>query len=122
MLICSATQGAESGYSVVILTSVISSAISAVLTWFLKDLSDRMSERKAFDHRIRLEKEYGLYSDLWDKLFELRRATGDLVAVLSADSVRHGEQFMELFNAYQGIVRKGEPFIASLSMSLQGRS
>ncbi len=44
----------------------------AFLGWFGKVIQDRISAKRLFDHRIRLEKEYSLYSDLWDKLFELR--------------------------------------------------
>lgn len=87
---------------------------SLVLGWLLKVFSDRMSQRTTFDHRIRLEKEYGLYCDLWDKLFELRRATGQLVEPLgSANTVRHDKDFFDLFNAYQGAVHKSEPFIST---------
>jgi hypothetical protein len=60
-----------------------------------------------------LEKEYALYSDLWDKLFELRRAVGDLVNPLSGTAaVQHGKEALERFNAYQAVVRKGEPFMS----------
>ena len=90
------------------------SVISLGVGWFLKVLSDRMSEKKLFDHRIRLEKEYELYSDLWDKLSELRRAVGQLVEPLSSTSlVRHDKDVINLFNAYQAAVRKGEPFMSS---------
>jgi hypothetical protein len=87
---------------------------SLVIGWFLKVLSDRWSERSTFDHRLRLEKEYGLYCDLWDKLFELRRAAGQLVESLSNSSaVRHDKDFIALFNAYQSVVSKGEPFMST---------
>jgi len=87
---------------------------SLVLGWFLKVLSDRWSERTTFDHRIRLEKEYGLYCDLWEKLFELRRAVGQVVDALSSTGVvRHDKDFVDLFNAYQSVVSKGEPFMST---------
>ncbi len=86
--------------------------VSLLIGWILKEISDRMSEKRLFDHRIRLEKEYGLYSDLWDKLFELRRAVGQLVNSLSStNTVCHAKDFFNLFNAYQAAVRKGEPFM-----------
>lgn len=87
--------------------------LSLILGWCLKVLSDRMSERTTFDHRVRLEKEYGLYCDLWEKLFELRRAVGQLVNPLSSTSaVPHDKDFVGLFNAYQAAVYKGEPFMS----------
>ena len=80
-----------------------------------------MSETTLFDHRLRLEKEYELYTSLWDKLFELRRAVGQLVAPLSDGGVVcHAEQCRALFSAYQELVRKGEPFeIVSESVEIE---
>lgn len=96
-----------------LLTAAISIG-SLVIGWFLKALSDRRSHKTLFDHRLSLEKEYGLYSDLWDKLFELRRAVGQLVEPLGSTSdVRHDEQVHDRFNAYQAAVRKGEPFMST---------
>ena len=112
MLICLATETATSNLIPVLLNAVIA-ICSLVIGWFLKVLSDSKSQMMLFDHRLRLEKEYGLYSDLWDKLFELRRAVGDLIASLrTTNTVRHSEQLPELFNAYQQVVHKGEPFMS----------
>ena len=109
MWICFATETAAWE-----LSPLLPTIFGGVIGWFLKVLADRMSEKRLFDHRIRLEKEYGLYSDLWDKLFELRRAVGQLVEPLSSTSeVRHDERTLELFNAYQATVRKGEPFMSA---------
>ncbi len=84
------------------------------LGWLLRGLADRRSQVVLFDHRLRLEKEYALYSDLWEKLFELRRAVGQLVSPIGdTASVRHDENLLELFNAYQSTVRKGEPFMTT---------
>lgn len=95
-----------------VLTALLPIA-TLVLGWLLKVLSDRWSERMSFDHQLRLEKEYALYSDLWDRLFELRRAVGDLVGLLiGTNAVRHGKDALERFNAYQAVVRKGEPFMS----------
>jgi len=111
MLICFAAETATSDPSPLLLNAAI--AIGSLVTgWFLKLFSDRVSRKTLYDHRLRLEKEYGLYSDLWDKLFELRRAVGQLVE--SSGSTRyvgHDEQVLDLFNAYQATVRKGEPFM-----------
>ena len=86
----------------------------AVSGWFGKYIQDRISAKRLFDHRIRLEKEYALYSELWDKLFELRRAVNQLVETLgSTNVVRHDKQIIDLFNAYQGIVSRGEPFMSA---------
>ena len=88
--------------------------IGALGMWILNLLQDHFSQKKLFDHRLRLEKEYGLYSALWDKLFELRRAVGQLVELLgSTDEVRHDKDLPDLFNAYQQVVRKGEPFMST---------
>lgn len=109
MWICFATETAVWDFSPLLLT-----IFGGAIGWFLKMLADRMSEKRLFDHRIRLEKEYGLYSDLWDKLFELRRTVGQLVEPLSSTSeVRHDERTLKLFNAYQATVRKGEPFMSA---------
>lgn len=84
-----------------------------LIGWLLKVLADWISQRKLFDHRLRLEKEYGLYADLWDKLFELRRAVGQLVSPLESDgNVDHSAQVWEHFNSYQEAVRKSEPFMS----------
>ncbi len=87
--------------------------LTLVIGWFLKVLWDRRSQRTLFDHRLRLEKEYGLYSDLWEKLFKVRRALGQVVEQLgSTSNVRHDQQVLDLFNDYQLAVRKGEPFMS----------
>lgn len=113
MLICLAAETATSDPSPLLLNAAIAIG-SLVIGWFLKVLSDRMSEKALYDHRLRLEKEYGLYSDLWDKLFELRRAVGQLVEPLGSTSeVHHDEQTLDLFNAYQAAVRRGEPFMST---------
>lgn len=94
------------------LLNFVIAVVLVVVGWFLKVWSDSWSQRTLFDHRLRLEKEYGLYTDLWDKLFELRRAVAQSVESLGdTGAVRHDEQFIERFNAYQTCVRKGEPFM-----------
>lgn len=86
--------------------------IGFVIGWLVKLLSEYISDKRLFDHRIRLEKEYGLYSNLWDKLFELRRAVGLLVGLLGGTNVvSHDEDVIPAFNACQAAVRKGEPFM-----------
>lgn len=112
MPICMATETATSDLSPLLLNSAIAIG-SLVLGWFLKVLADRMSQKRLFDHRLRLEKEYGLYADLWDKLFELRRAVGQLVSPVESDgNVDHSAQVWEHFNSYQEAVRKSEPFMS----------
>lgn len=111
MLICLPTETATSDLSPLLLNSAIAIG-SLVLGWFLKVLADRMSQRRLFDHRLRLEKEYGLYADLWEKLFELRRAVGQLATPLGSPGIAdHSTQVEDHFNAYQAAVRKGEPFM-----------
>ncbi len=111
MLICLATQVATWDCSAMLLNAAIAIG-SLLIGWFVKVLADHMSEKRLCDHRIRLEKEYGLYSDLWDKLFELRRSVGQAVDSMSGtNEVRHDQEILDLFNAYQAVVRKGEPFM-----------
>ena len=113
MLIGLVTETARSDPSPLLLNSAIA-IVSLVLGWFLKVLADHMSQRKLFDHRLRLEKEYGLYADLWEKLFELRRSVGQLILPLeSTGDVDHGAQVKDHFDAYQSAVRKGEPFMSA---------
>ena len=94
-----------------VVVAVASLVIGAILT----ALTTRMSQRTMFDHRLRLEKEYELYTELWDKLFETRRAIGQLALPLSGTaSVSYSDdQILEAFNAFQRVVRKGEPFMCS---------
>jgi hypothetical protein len=113
MSICLATETAPSELSPILLNAVIA-IVALVIGWSLKVLSDRMSQKALFDHRLRLEKEYGLYSDLWDKLFELRRAVGQLVKPLGTSGEPcAARQILDLFNVYQAAVRKGEPFMSA---------
>ena len=96
-----------------ILVNAVVAIVSGLTVFVLKVIADRRSEKVLFDHRLRLEKEYKLYSDLWEKLFELRRAVGQMVSSFdNTASVRHDEQICETFNAYQGVVSRGEPFMS----------
>jgi len=114
--ICFATETATREPSPVLLNAVIA-IFGGIIGWFLKVLANRMAEKSHFDHRLRLEKEYGLYSDLWDKLFEFRRAFGQhnqfRNSVSSTGSVRHDEHILEWFNAYNKVVDNGEPFMST---------
>jgi hypothetical protein len=103
------------------LLSTIENGCSAAITtiggiflgWLLTVLSGRWSERRLFDHRVRLEKEYALYSDLWDKLFELRRTIGTVLAQhTTPDELPRDDEVTGWFNAFQAVVRKGEPFMS----------
>ncbi len=88
--------------------------VGGVIGWFAKAISDYMSEKRLYDNRIRLEKEYGLYSDLWDKLFELRRAIGQAIEPISGGNVvRHDKCALDLFNAFHLAVWRGEPFMSA---------
>lgn len=60
------------------------------------------------------EADLRLDHDLWDKLVALRRAAGQIVEPLSNTAVvRHDKDFIDLFNAYQSVVIKGEPFLSA---------
>jgi hypothetical protein len=109
MLIVLHAEGTAVGHA---LLDLLVPLLALIVGWLLKTLSDRRSQKREFDHRLRLEKEYGLCSDLWEKLFELRRSVGQLVESLSNTSaVRHDEKVPELFSACQATVRKSEPFL-----------
>ena len=87
---------------------------SIAFGWLLKALTDWVSQRRLFEHRLRVEKEYELYSDVWDKLFEMQRAVGQIVQPFgSTANVQHNEDVIQAFNAYQSSVRKSEPFMKS---------
>ncbi len=93
--------------------------LGALLGWLGRVWADRIQGRELFDHKLRLEKEYQIYTDLWDKLFEFRRSASRIVdTVQIVDASQEGIQadpyqiFVESFNALQAVVRRNEPFIA----------
>lgn len=87
--------------------------LGGLLVWLGRVWAERAQRRELFDHKLRLEKEYQIYCDLWEKLFEFRRAAHGLV-----DALQEGAQgdpwqeFLDSFDAYQAVVRRNEPFIA----------
>ena len=87
--------------------------LGAMVGWLARVWADRIQGRELFDHKLRLEKEYQIYTDLWDKLFEFRRNAHAIV-----DPLQEGipgdpwEAFVESFNVFQGVVTRNEPFIA----------
>jgi hypothetical protein len=84
--------------------SIIGASIPVFASW--------RTQKREFDHRVRMEKEYQLYNDLWGNLFELRRAVGQLIETLGTTAaVDHGALVIKHFNTYQTTVRKGEPFL-----------
>ena len=86
--------------------------IGAVVGWFLKVVADRMSHKRLFDHRLRLEKEYGLYSELWGVLFELRGTVGGHLAQIKTSYVSHNNQALKLFDTFHEAIQKGMPFMS----------
>ena len=90
-------------------TFILGILLGAAVKW----LADIWLQRTQFHHQLRLEKEYGSYSDLWEALFVLRR---DLGALVDPDLIPIGQlpeidDVTRKFNAYQSIVRRGEPFM-----------
>jgi len=80
--------------------------------WVLKTITDRASEKQRLEHRLRVEKEYEIYSNLWDKLFEVRRAVGALTNPIdNPGDAQYRNNVRSIIDAYQSIVRKGEPFM-----------
>lgn len=95
---------------IVILTSVLTAFFAAVFS----AIATFLSQRREFDHRVRLEHEYQLYRDLWEKLFEARRRVAESGTPTLSDSsnVEYDEkQILAAFNEFQSAVRKGEPFM-----------
>jgi hypothetical protein len=87
--------------------------LGLILAGVFKLFHDRTSQKRLYDHRLRLEKEYERYCDLWDKLFELRRCVGQMTDSLSTNNVEwQGAFISQLFNQFQDAVRKGEPFMS----------
>lgn len=86
--------------------------IGGVLGWLGKYWADRLQRQELFDHRLRIEKEYQIYTDLWDKLFEFRRAVHGIVDTLQRDAEEDPhKRYVDTFNAFQAVVRRNEPFI-----------
>ncbi len=89
-------------------------ALLVIIGAFLGMVATWLSQKRLLVYRLRVEKEYQLYTDLWDKLFELRRAVHSLVEPLcSTATVDHGKDALAAFNAYQTAVHKGEPFMCA---------
>jgi len=86
--------------------------IGTVLGYALKTLEGRAARRQLFDHQLRLEKEYQIYAELWDRLLVLVRDTGVIVQTVGdASDAGTLEAFINEFDAYQTSVRRNEPFI-----------
>jgi hypothetical protein len=97
-----------------VFVNVLAPICVVIIVWLLGRISERMSQKRLFDHRLRLEKEYGLYSDLWEKLFDLQESVGKLVQPFGATPYSpDDEHVLEAFSAYQTAIRKGEPFMRS---------
>jgi hypothetical protein len=79
----------------------------------MKFLADRWLQRSQFHHRVRLEKEYALYAEIWESLFILRRDLGSLVKPdqIPPEELPTFDEVIAGFNTYQSIVRRGEPFM-----------
>jgi hypothetical protein len=92
--------------------TVLVALFGGLVGWPGKVISDRIAGRELFDHRLRLEKEYAVYSELWAALFEFRRAAGTMESELARDGESPPqEEFVDAFNAYQAAIRRHEPFI-----------
>jgi hypothetical protein len=86
--------------------------LGSLLGWFGRVRADKIQRRGLFDHRLRLEKEHETYADLWERLFEFRRTAHRIVDPLQEGIQGNPQQeFVEAFNAFQGVVRRNEPFI-----------
>lgn len=86
--------------------------IGTFFGWCLAVARDRLTHKRLFDHRLRLEKEYELYCALWAAMHKLRRDVGALVMPLSTNQPDL-DAAISSFNKYQDVVRTGEPFFPS---------
>lgn len=87
--------------------------IGGLIGWAGKYVNDLFQRQELFDHRLRIEKEYQIYTELWEKLFEFRIAAHGLVDDISeaAEWKDPSDQFFASLNKFQAIVRRNEPFI-----------
>jgi len=94
------------------MTEIAMLLLGGLVGWFGRYWAGRVERREMFDHRLRLEKEYQIYTELWEKLFEFRRAAHGFVDPLQQgiEGDRH-QSFVDAFNAFQAEVRRNEPFI-----------
>lgn len=99
---------------IVFLTSVLTAFFAAAFSASFSAISTFVSQRRAFEHRVRLEHEYQIYRDLWEKLFEARRRVGQAGTPTLSDSSNveyDEEEVVKSFNEFRTAVRKGEPFM-----------
>ncbi len=74
--------------------------------------TERIQQRASFDHRLRLEKEYQTYAELWDRLFEFKRSMHEAFDSVGGGNVETSwPQLADTFNSFQAVVRRNEPFI-----------
>ncbi len=86
--------------------------IGGFLGWVGRYWADRLQRQGLFDHRLRIEKEYQIYAELWEKLFAFRIAAHGLVDPLQ-EGVQEDplQKYFNAFNAFQAVVCRNEPFI-----------
>ncbi|MDZ7618135.1 MAG: hypothetical protein U1E05_14110 [Patescibacteria group bacterium] len=87
--------------------------LGGLIGWLGRFWADRMQRRELFDHQLRLEKEYQIYAELWDRLFEFKRTMHDAFDSVGGGNVENPwQQFADTFNSFQAVVRRNEPFMA----------
>jgi hypothetical protein len=115
-----------SGESVLVVATALDSwlpAFGIIVGWALKSCSDYWLHRKAFDQRLRLEKEYQLYLDLWDKLFDFRRTIGTAMNWgTHPEDMPSDDELRRVFNDLQAAVRRGEPFYSAAIATSAGKT
>ncbi len=85
-----------------------------LLAMFGRLWTERIQQGVSFDHRLRLEKEYQIYAELWDRLFEFRQIADAVVNKRPHEAVEDPRQcFAAIFDAFQAVVRRNEPFIVA---------
>ncbi len=86
--------------------------LGTLFGWLLNFWADRRQRLELFDHRLRIEKEYQIYVDLWDKLFDFKIAAHDLVETLQIGAPEDPQgDYIKTFNAFNRAVCRHEPFI-----------
>jgi hypothetical protein len=91
--------------------SAVSAIGGAALVFVVQWLNNRASQTRSFDQRLRLEKEYQVYTGLFERLFQLRGVLGNLLSDEFTEPHSPHENVLEAFNGYRAAVRHGEPFI-----------
>lgn len=103
------------------ISAILFVLLGGLLTWAGQLITQRVSRTDEFDKRMRLDKEYALYGDVWEKLFNLRRAMGEYadLSFQNSDSTGNAHtKFADVLVEYEDSITHNEPFIHSSVLPL----